>query len=175
MSEFRLAFPLVLLLFFVPVGFYLLPVWRRYQQRTTPAMRYSDTRLFSGLKANWRIRLLLLPNVLRWVGWGLLVIALARPQGGNEIDVIRGQGIDIVLALDISTSMASLDFKPLNRLETAKSVIGNFISGREFDRIGLVVFARSAFHQAPLTLDYAILQQLLDGVQLASQLRADAG
>ena len=170
MDNFRFAYPLVLLLLALPVLYYGLR--RLYSPQTAmPALRYSDTRLLDDLpKSTWQ-RLHWLPDVLRWLAWGLLVIGLARPQGGQEIDVIRGEGVDIVLALDISTSMAALDFQPDNRLETAKRVISDFIQGRTFDRIGLVVFARNAFHQAPLTLDYQVLLRLLDDVDLASELR----
>ena len=174
MESFRLALPLVLVLLPLPL-LWLAPNIREWLQTRTNSMIYSDTRLFRGIPASWRVRLHHIPEVLRAFAWMLLVIALARPQAGDRVDVIRGQGIDIVLALDISTSMSALDFQPSNRLETAKSVISDFINGREFDRVGLVVFARSAFHQAPLTLDYNVLQELLDEVQLASELRASDG
>jgi Ca-activated chloride channel homolog len=111
-----------------------------------------------------------LPDILRMVAWALLVFALARPQTGRTQEVVRGQGIDIVLVLDISGSMAGLDFAPQNRLEAAKSVITHFISGRDFDRIGLVVFAQDAFQETPPTLDYKALLRSLDEVQLAPEL-----
>jgi Ca-activated chloride channel family protein len=138
-------------------------------------MLYSDVRLFESLASGWRVRLRRIPDVLRLVAWALLVIALARPQSGRTQEIIRGQGIDITLALDISGSMAALDFDPQNRLQAAKSVIGDFIAGRDFDRIGLVVFARDAFHQSPPTLDYDVLVRLLDEVQLAPDLLLDDG
>jgi len=174
METFRFALPIALILLAGPLVL-VLPQVRAWQRRRVSGLHYSDTRLFRGLQVTWRVRYRWLPDALRAAVWILLVLALARPQGGNRVDVIRGQGIDIVLALDISTSMSALDFEPLNRLETAKSVINDFIQGREFDRIGLVVFARTAFHQAPLTLDYPVLAQLLDDVQLASALRAVDG
>jgi Ca-activated chloride channel family protein len=104
----------------------------------------------------------------------LLVLALARPQTGSAREVIQGQGIDIVLALDISSSMAATDFVP-NRLAAAKGVIADFIAERDFDRIGLVVFARSAYHQAPPTLDYDVLLTLLEQVSLVTDLREVEG
>lgn len=164
MNEFRLAYPILLLL--IPAGIYAFWRWR------TPAggLRYSDVRLVANLPESWRIKARFLPDVLRAFAWVLLVIALARPQTGNAVDVIRGEGVDIVLVVDISTSMAALDFEPQNRLEAAKVVIADFIAQREFDRIGLVVFARNAYHQAPLTLDYAVLLRLLDEIQLVSDL-----
>lgn len=168
---FRFAHPLALVLLIVAGGWML---WRlrragwRWSARV-PRLRYSDVRLMDGIKRGWRVRLAWLPDALRLIAWVLLVIALARPQAGQAREVIRGNGIDIVLALDISSSMNALDFTPDNRLQAAKQVMGEFIDGREFDRIGLVVFARSAFHQAPLTLDYRVLGQLLDSVRLVNE------
>lgn len=165
MSEFRFAYPLFLLLLALPVAYV---VWRlRQRRKTTAALQYSDTRLMRNLPVGWQVRLRLIPDALRIVVWILLVIVLARPQAGNARQVLQGQGVDIVLALDISNTMNALDFAPQNRLEAAKSVIADFIAGRDFDRIGLVVFARNAYHQAPLTLDYDVLLSLLDEVQLA--------
>lgn len=174
MIEFRFAYPLAFALILIPVFIYTRPALRsRVMQQAV--MNYSDTRLLSGLGKSWRVRLRYLPDVLRGLAWMLLVVALARPQTGQAQEVIRGQGIDIVLVVDISTSMAALDFEPLNRLETAKAVIGDFIAGRDFDRIGLVVFARNAYHQAPLTLDYDVLLRLLDQIRLASALTSTEG
>lgn len=165
MSEFRFADPLAFVFLLVPLAYYVL------RRRPGAGLMYSDTRLFSHLPVSLRMRVVWLPDLLRWLAWLALVIALARPQAGNAVEVIRGQGVDIVLALDISTSMAALDFEPLNRLETAKMVIAEFIENRDFDQIGLVVFARNAYHQAPPTLDYPVLLELLDQVQLVSELR----
>lgn len=171
---FRFAHPLALLILLLPIV--LLVLERIGKWRVAPAvMVYSDVRLFDSLSSSWRVRLRRMPDVLRLIAWVLLVIALARPQSGRTQEVVRGQGIDIALALDISGSMAALDFDPQNRLEAAKSVIGDFIAGRDFDRIGLVVFARDAFHQSPPTLDYDVLLKLLDEVQLAPDLRLDDG
>ncbi|HLV36183.1 MAG TPA: VWA domain-containing protein [Spirillospora sp.] len=168
---FRLAHPAALLLF-VLVPFFL---WTLRRTSGTATFRYSDTRLLADLPVNWRVRLRRLPEILRMAGWVLLVIALARPQAGQTQEIIRGQGIDIVLAVDISGSMGTGDLGGQNRLEAAKRVITDFINAREFDRIGLTVFARQAFHQSPLTLDYGVLAQLLDEVQLASQLGLEEG
>lgn len=168
---FRLAHPLALALLVLPLAYW-------YFWRTGPGygvLRYSDIRLLAGLPATWRVRLRWLPDLLRAAAWVLLVIALARPQSGGVQEVIRGQGVDIVLAVDISESMGTQDFGSQNRLEAAKSVIADFIRAREFDRIGLVVFAQQAFHQAPPTLDYDVLLRLLDEIQLASQLGLEQG
>ncbi|HRF94767.1 MAG TPA: VWA domain-containing protein, partial [Aggregatilineales bacterium] len=130
-----------------------------------------DIRLMGRLPVSWRVKFRLLPDILGIIGIVLLIIALARPQTGGSREIIRGQGVAIVLAVDISQSMSAPDFAPDNRLQAAKRVMQEFISQRQFDTIGLVVFARNAFHQAPLTLDYPILLQLLDDIRLASELQ----
>lgn len=177
-SEFRFAHPYALALLLIVAGVMVFRAAQRYRRRDAPmssatvlpSLRYSDIRLMEGLPINWRVRLRALPDVLRLVAWALLVIALARPQSGSARELLRGQGVDIVLVLDISGSMAALDFQPGTRLDAAKRVIGDFIQGRQFDRIGLVVFARSAFHQSPLTLDYEVLSRLLEAVRLVNEI-----
>ena len=94
----------------------------------------------------------------------LLILALARPQTGASKLEVKSEGIDIVLGLDISGSMKAEDFKPNNRLHVAKDVAKKFVAGRTGDRIGLVVFAGGAYTQCPLTLDYGIMQALIDQV-----------
>jgi Ca-activated chloride channel family protein len=100
------------------------------------------------------------PAFLRAAALILLVVALARPQTGLTSESVRTEGIDIVLVLDISTSMLAEDLQP-NRLEAAKIVAGEFVAGRTNDRIGLVGFAGQAFTQVPLTLDYGVVTTLL--------------
>jgi Ca-activated chloride channel family protein len=112
---------------------------------------------------------------LRWLVLALLIVALARPQSVDAQRVIKGEGVDIALALDISGSMGSLDFEPQNRLEAAKQVIEAFAAERPYDRIGLTVFASVAFSQSPLTIDHAVLTRLLSQVDLAPRLNIDDG
>ena len=87
----------------------------------------------------------------------LVIVAMARPQTGRAEEVVSRDVVDIVLAVDMSGSMASLDFDPINRLEAAKQVMIEFIERREDDRIGLVVFANDAFIQSPPTIDHDVL------------------
>lgn len=134
-----------------------------------PGVQYSDTRLLAGLSAGFRQRLRRIPDILLLIGAIAMTFALAQPQAGSATETIRGQGIDIVIALDISDSMSADDFEP-NRLTAAKRVIAQFISQRQADRIGLVVFAERAFYQSPPTLDYNVLLQLVDQVPFAFQL-----
>jgi len=145
-------------------------VWQEKSPRQQPALRYADTRLVVGLGWAWRIRLRWLLPALRLTGVALVIVSLARPHAGQVRDVVKGEGVDIALALDISGSMAALDFKPQNRLEAAKQVIGDFIEKRTYDRIGLIVFASTAFHQCPPTVDHAVLARLLEEVRLATDL-----
>jgi len=93
-----------------------------------------------------RVALRPLMTAVRLLAIAMLVIALARPQIVQGKETIKGEGVDIALALDISGSMASLDFQPANRLEAAKEVIGSFVEKRAYDKIGLVVFASAATH-----------------------------
>ena len=96
----------------------------------------------------------------------LLIVAFARPQSGRTEQEVITEGIDIVLAMDISTSMRAEDFKPKNRLAVAKEVVEDFVESRVSDRIGMVVFAAESFTQCPLTLDYDVLLGLLDSVEI---------
>ena len=139
------------------------------------ALRYADTTLTAGLSLSWRGYLQHLLSVMRLLVIILVIVALARPQAGQDREVIRGEGVDIALALDISGSMAQEDFGERTRLEAVQEVIANFVEGREFDRIGLVVFARNAFIQSPPTLDYAVLTELLNEVKLADELGIQDG
>lgn len=105
-----------------------------------------------------------LPFVLRMAALALMIVALARPQSVEEQSKTNTEGIDIVMALDVSGSMLARDFKP-DRITAAKEVAGSFIADRYADRIGLVVFAGEAFTQSPLTTDQATLQTLLSRVR----------
>jgi Ca-activated chloride channel family protein len=100
--------------------------------------------------------------VLQVVAFSAGVLALARPQArDSQVKDLSVEGIDIVVALDLSTSMEAGDFKPHNRLHVAREVLTEFITGRANDRIGLVVFSGAAYTQAPLTLDYGVLKEVL--------------
>jgi Ca-activated chloride channel family protein len=111
-----------------------------------------------------KVRLLHLPFVLRVLTILLLVIAIARPQASNSWRTENTEGIDIVIALDISGSMLAEDFRP-NRLEASKSVANEFILSRPNDNIGLVLFAGKSFTQCPLTTDHAVLVNLFNSIQ----------
>lgn len=124
------------------------------------AIRYSalDAVLAAGVgRSRWRHRV---PGLLRASALVALVVALARPQTGVTSENVLTEGIDIVLVLDISSSMLAEDLEP-NRLGAAKTVAADFVAGRRNDRIGLVAFAGQAFTQVPLTIDYGVVTTLL--------------
>jgi Ca-activated chloride channel family protein len=129
-----------------------------------PGSRYPTLAVFGAPSAAARARALL--PVARLIALALLVVAFARPQVVEKEEEIRTEGIDIMLALDISGSMQAEDFKPKNRLVVAKNVVADFLDLVTNDRIGLVVFAGQAFTQCPLTLDYEVLRSLLARVEI---------
>ena len=134
----RFASPWYLLLLLLVPLIAALPLLAGKRLRPS-TLRYSDNSLTMDLPMSWRHYFQYLLPVLRLLTIMLVIIALARPQSGQDQEVIRGEGVDISLALDISGSMGEPDFDPYTRLEAAKQVIGQFIERREFDRIGLVV------------------------------------
>lgn len=128
------------------------------------AIRISTVEGVRRAPRTWRYWLRHIPFVLRIAAFALMTIALARPQGVEEQSRTDAEGIDIMLAIDISGSMLARDFQP-DRLTAAKEVAGNFVADRHGDRIGLAVFAGEAFTQSPLTTDKSTLQTLLARVR----------
>ena len=135
-----------------------------YRKKSEPTMQLSDTYAYLKAPKSWRMRMMHLPMLLRLATFVLLVVVLARPQTSNSWDQRTTEGIDIMMAMDVSTSMLAEDLKP-NRMEAAKSVAAEFISGRPNDNIGLTIFAGEAFTQCPMTTDHASLLNLLQGVR----------
>ena len=139
--------------------------YRRENDSRRSKLRFSETSIF-GLIQKRRVPLKVhLPFALRMIAIALLVVGFARPRSGVTNQEVTTEGIDIMLVLDISSSMEARDFRP-NRLEAAKKVAKHFIENRVNDRIGLVVFASETFLQAPLTLDYGILLEFLRKVTI---------
>ena len=139
------------------VGWY---IWR--QNRLNPYMQVASV---EGLKGVRTLRPILrhVLFVLRLAAFALIIVVLARPQSSNRWETVTTEGIDIVMALDISGSMLAQDFKP-DRLEAAKRISTQFISGRHNDRIGLVIFSGESFTQCPLTTDHTSLINLFNSV-----------
>lgn len=154
------ARPLLLLLLAV------IPLWLWWRRRSSAAVPYSDVSLPAAVAtAPWWSRL---PAILRSLALAAFIIGAAGPRfGGDEIEV-RQEGISIVIALDISSSMLAEDFAPSNRLEVAKQQAIGFVRGRRADRIGLVAFAGEALTQVPLTLDYAVVEQAIRDIAIGA-------
>lgn len=145
----------------------LLPMilWYVFKENKSHAdLQFSSLRAFRGIRHAGRVWLRYVLFALKVLAIVFLVTALARPQSSNSWQTYTSEGIDIVLGLDISTSMLARDFSP-DRLEAAKEVATKFILERPQDRIGLVVFAGESFTQCPLTTDQAVLVNLLREVQ----------
>jgi len=162
MNGITFAEPLFLyLLLLVPVmiAFYILK-----QQKASASLRLPGLRAFVKSGSTFRNYLRHLLFALRVIAVILIIVVIARPQTTNRFQDVSTEGIDIMLALDISGSMLARDFKP-DRLEASKDVATEFISGRPYDRIGLVVFSGESFTQCPLTTDHAVLINLLRQVQ----------
>ncbi len=146
------------LLLVVPV----LVGWAVLERRTRAVLRFPATAVFVHGRRGFRPYLLPLLPLLRIAAAVLAVIALARPQVQDaRMRNLSVEGIDILLALDLSTSMEAGDFRPNNRLHVAKEVLTEFLDQRVNDRIGLVVFSGAAYTQAPLTLDYGVLKEVV--------------
>jgi len=135
-----------------------------YRKKSEPTIRMADTFAFRYAPRSWRVMLMPVQLVLRLACFTCVVIVLARPQTQNSWKNQTVEGIDIMLAMDVSTSMLAEDLKP-NRIEAAKQVASEFISGRPNDNIGLTIFAGESFTQCPMTTDHSSLLSLLQNVR----------
>ena len=144
-------------LWLLPVLIIPLIAWYIYSQdKNEPEMNVSSTRAFDGLGPSWKVWAKHLSFALKMAALACLIVILCRPQTRDSWSTSDVEGTDIVLALDVSTSMLAKDFKP-NRFEAAKRVATKFVSGRDHDNIGLVLFAGESFTQVPMTMDNATL------------------
>lgn len=150
----------ILILLLIPyIVWYLL-----YRKKSVPSMRVSTAEAYRYGYCTWRTRLVHVPLVLHCICYTLLLCVLARPQTRNAWDTKSVEGIDIMLAMDVSTSMLAEDLKP-NRLEAAKNVAAEFIAGRPNDNIGLTIFAGESFTQCPMTTDHTSLLYMMQSVR----------
>lgn len=156
-NPFMLGFLLVIPLLVV---YYVLR-WKK----SKPSLQISDTSFLANLPKTLRQRTFFLPFVIRLLALILIILALARPQGHIGYEEISKEGIDIVMAFDMSSSMYAKDFKP-NRLEASKEIMKEFIDQRENDRFGLVVFAGESVTRSPLTTDRVRLKQKIDEIKI---------
>ena len=150
------------LLLFIPLIAYV--VWYLFMgKRLKPSMKVSTTLPFAKDVKSFRNYLVHVPFALRVLTLAMLIIVLARPQLTSEWEERDVEGIDIMLATDVSTSMLAMDLEP-NRLEAAKEVAQDFIAGRKDDNIGLTIFAGESFTQCPLTIDHIALANMLSAI-----------
>jgi len=165
-SEFRFADPWFLLLLLVIPFLFFHQKWRHKHSRG--GLRFPQVKLARPLGSSWTLQVRKMLFHLKLVGISLLVLGFARPQLGSAEEDILSEGVDIVLAMDTSGSMAAEDFRPNNRISVAKQVVKDFVQGRRSDRIGLVIFAAKSFTKCPLTIDYDVLLKQIDDVHLGT-------
>lgn len=151
-----------LLLFALPAILGTGLMWRRF--RSGAAVRVSDGSQAAAAMGRRRPLRAYVPGLLQLVALLLFSVAAARPRLGATYEDVLTEGIDIVMTLDVSSSMLCEDFRPQNRLQVAKEVLQEFVKSRRADRIGLVVFSGKAFTKCPLTLDYDILLEVVESV-----------
>ncbi|MPM34014.1 hypothetical protein SDC9_80595 [bioreactor metagenome] len=150
---------LYLLLILVPlIAWYIIRM-----SKTQASFKLASTNAFNSKNRGFKTYLRHLPFGLRMIAIALIIVVIARPQAVNSWEESETQGIDIVLALDVSGSMLAQDLQP-NRLEAAKKVAAEFITDRKNDNIGLVIFAGESFTQCPMTTDHKVLLNLLSGI-----------
>lgn len=155
--------------FWLLVPLALVVAWYFFQRRKkTPTLQFSSIEIFKGSGPSLKARLMRLPLILKTLALIFAIFALARPQEANTKVKKNIEGIDIIIALDVSDSMLIEDMKPLNRLEAAKETIKNFVEKRTSDRIGLVIFAGESFTMVPPTLDYPMLLSRVSEITTAA-------
>lgn len=136
--------------------------WKIRKQR--PQILHSQAAIFANFPKSYRIYLQDVPFYLVLIGLAGIIIALARPQSSSTRKEVETEGIDIVVAIDVSTSMLAEDVKP-NRIEAAKETAKEFIKRRPNDRIGLVIFSGESYTQCPVTIDHSVLLKLIDKIK----------
>jgi Ca-activated chloride channel family protein len=171
---FRFASPyFLLLLALIPAT-----VWYSLKRVRRPALAGSGMGASGPVPGSVALKTLWLLPTLFYLALALMIAALARPQWGTRRMVVNTSGINIILAIDLSESMAALDFKQggdvINRLEAVKSVVRDFIQHRDGDRIGMVVFGSQAYTQLPLTRDYNTITTMLEHLQIGAAGRSTA-
>jgi Ca-activated chloride channel homolog len=153
-------------------------VWYSLKRVRRPALAGSGLGASGTMPGSAALKTLWLPPTLFYLALALMIAALARPQWGTRRMVVNTSGINIILAIDLSESMAALDFKQggdvINRLEAVKSVVRDFIQHRDGDRIGMVVFGSQAYTQLPLTRDYNTITTMLEHLQIGAAGRSTA-
>jgi len=152
---------LLLLLLIIPILFW----WNEQKTKKHKAfLPFPTTEGIKNIGSNWKIIVDKLLKYLLYLTLALFIMALARPRLSLKEESVNADGIDIIMAMDVSTSMLATDFEP-NRLEASKYVAEDFIDNRPYDRIGLVIFSGEAFTFSPVTTDHSLLKSLIDQIQ----------
>ncbi len=139
-------------------------IWQfTFGNRQQAGLKVSSLRNFQSIRS-WKNLFRPIPFICRMLGMLLIIIAMARPQTKNEEQRVEGEGVDIVLCIDVSGSMTAQDFTP-NRMEAAKTVAARFVEKRLTDRIGIVIFSGESFTQCPLTTDKAVLKSAIESIR----------
>ena len=166
MFQFASPYFLLLLVLFPAV------IYFRKRRQMRPVLNLSSLKTVRNIQPSGMLRIARLLPVLKYAALCLMIAAMARPQWGTRQVNVLTEGINIVLAVDLSESMAALDFKYkgkiVNRLEAIKSVVQDFIAKRNGDRIAMVVFGTHAYTQLPLTRDYNTIASILDRLQIGA-------
>lgn len=161
--------------FYSPLAFMLIPFAIflfifELKKKKFLCFPFNTKALTQNRKISWRLRFEFVPAFLKFLSLILIIITLARPQLGNQFTEVTSEGVDMILTLDTSESMRALDMEldglQADRLQAVKSVVTEFIKGRKYDRMGMVVFGEEAYTQCPLTLDYDILLGYLDLIEI---------
>ncbi len=139
-------------------------IFRLQQRRAGHISALKVPALSEKIPQSWRTRLYRWIEPVFWLAIALFIIAMARPQRENREEIVKGEGIDIFLVMDLSSSMLARDFNP-DRLAVSKQVAVDFVSHRNYDRVGLVVFAAESYTQCPLTHDHQVLIDYLKGLE----------
>lgn len=161
-------------LFLIPLLGVILWNWLQ-KKKALASLQFSEVSELKKMSPSLKARLAFLPQWLKYFAVALMIVALARPQKASTQVKKNIEGVDIMIAMDISDSMLIEDMKPLNRLESAKETIKRFVEKRTSDRIGVVVFAGESFTLVPLTLDYPMIVSRMSEVTTAQQARIKDG
>lgn len=161
----HIAFANKWVLWLIPIAVILMGlIWFKKRKANLPTLTYSETTAFKNFQNPIKGKLIEGSSLLRILAVVSLLIAIARPQSSYDESKVTTQGIDIVMSMDVSSSMLARDFKP-NRLEASKKTALDFIDGRPNDRVGLVIFGGESFTQCPVTIDHAVVKNQLKAIK----------
>jgi Ca-activated chloride channel family protein len=156
-------FFLLLLILPLLIGWYM-----RRIKRGQGSLQFASTLALEGILSSWTVYFRHLLFGIEMLALALAITAFARPQKGTQSEEVLTEGVDIVIALDASGSMAAEDFEPRNRFFVAKTVVRKFVEELRHDRVGLVAFAAKAYTRCPLTVDYSVLLNVLNSMELGT-------